>query len=93
MSGVARIVLIVALSTGMTASASIASGTPSLESLALNSVYSTALLAGRNPDAAVLKARFTVHILMKDLGMTRLTALTDVTRFTLRRRGALCGGT
>jgi hypothetical protein len=93
MSGVARVVLIVALSAGMTASANITSGSPSPESMALNSVYFTALLAGRDPDAAVRKARFTEHILMKDLGMTRSAAVTDVSRFMLRRGNALCGGT
>ena len=91
MLGVARIVLIVALSAGMTASANITSGSP--ESVALNSVYFTALLGGRDPDAAVRKVRFTVHILMKDLGMTRSAAVTDVMRYTLRRGNALCGGT
>jgi hypothetical protein len=84
-------VLIVALSAGMTASAN--STSPSPESMALNSVYFTALLVGRDPDAAVRKVRFTVSILMKDLGMTRSAALTDEMRFTLRRGGTLCGGT
>jgi hypothetical protein len=81
-------VLIVALSVGMTASAT--SGPPSAESIALNSVYFAALVAGRDPDAAVRKVRFTVHILMKDLGMTRSAALIDEMR---RRGGSLCGGT
>jgi hypothetical protein len=93
LSGVARVVLIVALSAGVTASADIASAPPSPESQALNSVYFMALLAGRDPDAAVRKARFTVRVLMKDLGMSRAAAVTDATRFTLRRGGALCGGT
>ena len=92
-SGVARVVSIVALSAGMTASASITSAPPSPESQALNSVYFTALLAGRDPDAAARKARFTVCVLMKDLGMPRSAAVTDATRFTLRRGGTLCGGT
>ena len=93
MSGVVRVVLIVALSAGITASANSTSGSPSPESMALNSVYFTALLGGKDPDAAVRKLRFTVHILMKDLGMTGSDAVTDVMRFTLRHGNALCRGT
>lgn len=92
-SGVARVVLIVALSAGMTASADITSASPSPESHALNSVYFTALLTGRDPDAAVRKARFTMRVLMQDLGMARSAAVTDVTRLILLRGGTLCGGT
>jgi hypothetical protein len=51
--GRCTVVLIVALSAGMTASANITSGRPSPESMTLNSVYFTALLAGRDPDATV----------------------------------------
>jgi hypothetical protein len=85
-------VLIAALSAGMSASATLTSGSPSLEATALNSVYYTALLTGRDPDAAVRKARHSTDVLMHQLGMTRSAAATDVTRFTLRRGGVLCGG-
>jgi hypothetical protein len=89
-AGVARVMLIVALGAGVPASATITS--PSPEAMALNSVYFTVLLSGRDPDAAVRKVRFTTHVLMHDLGMTRSAALADVTRFALRRGGVLCGG-
>jgi hypothetical protein len=88
--GVARVMLIVVLGAGVPASATITSASP--EAKALNSVYFSALLSGRNPNAAVRKARFSAHILMHDLGMTRSAALADVTQFALRCRGVLCGG-
>jgi hypothetical protein len=89
-AGVARAMLIVVLGAGVPASATVTSASPEAE--ALNSVYFSALLSGRDPNAAVRKARFSAHILMHDLGMTRSVALADVTQFALRRRGVLCGG-
>jgi hypothetical protein len=89
-AGVARVMLIVVLGAGVPASATITSASP--EAKALNSVYFTALLSGRDPDAAVRKARYSARILMHGLGMTRSAALADVTQFALRRGGVLCGG-
>jgi hypothetical protein len=54
--------LIVVLGASVPASATITP--PSPEAMALNSVYFTAWLSGRDPDAAVRKARFSAHILM-----------------------------
>jgi hypothetical protein len=88
-AGVVRVMLIVVLGAGVPASA-ITSASP--EAKALNGVDFSALLSGRDPNAAVRKARFSAHILMHDLGMTRSAALADVTQFALRRRGVLCGG-
>ena len=82
-----------ALAAVIPASGRITPSRPSAELAALDSVYYGALLSGRDPDAAVRKARFTVRVLMKDLGMPRSAAVTDATRFTLRRGGTLCGGT
>jgi hypothetical protein len=89
-AGVARVILVVVLGAGVPASATITS--PSPEAMALNRVYFTALLSGRDPDAAVRKARYTAQILMQNLGMPRSAALADVTQFALRRGGVLCGG-
>jgi hypothetical protein len=91
MSGIPRLVLIVAMSAGMSASATVTSRSPSLEATALNSVYFTALLTGRDPDAAVRKARFGIRVLMHQLGVPHSAALADETRFLLRRSGTLCG--
>lgn len=65
---------------------------PSAELAALDSVYYGALLSGRDPDAAVHKARFRTGVLMRDLGMTRSAAAADIARFMLRRGGTLCVG-
>ena len=65
---------------------------PSAELAALDSVYYGALLSGRDPDAAVRKARFRTDNLVRDLGITRSAAAADVARFMLRRGGTLCIG-
>ena len=85
-----RVMLIVVLGAGVPASATITP--PSPEAIALNSVYFTALLSGRDPDAAVRRVHHSTQVLMHDLGMTRSAALADVTQFALRRGGVLCGG-
>ncbi len=91
MTGLGRAVLIVAIGAGMPASGAVTPGRAA-EWAALDSVYYTALLSGRDPDAAVRKARFNMETLARDLGMTRSAAASDATRFLLRRGGTLCGG-
>ena len=91
MTGLGRVMLIVAIGAGMPASDAITSG-QAAEWAALDSVYYTALLSGRDPDAAVRKARFNMNTLSRDLGMTRPAAASDAARFLLRRGGTLCGG-
>jgi hypothetical protein len=56
------------------------------------STYYAALLSGRDPDAAVRKARYTAGTLMKQFGMTRPEAAAEVARFVIWRLGRLCGG-
>lgn len=65
---------------------------PTADTKAFDSVYYTALLAGRDPDAAVRKARFTAHNLMTQLGELRAQATAEVTKFMVWRAGSLCGG-
>jgi hypothetical protein len=87
-----RAALVVALAWVVAASAPIAPARPSPELAALDGVYYGALLSGRDPDAAVRKARFRTHIMVQDLGMTPTAATADVARFLLRRGGTLCSG-
>jgi len=92
MLSLGRPVLMLALCAIVPASAAVTPGQPPAELSALDSVYYTALLSGRDPAAAVRKAQFTAHILQQDLGMTPGAAAADVARFVLRRGGTLCGG-
>ena len=62
------------------------------ETKALDSIYYAALFSGRDPDAAVRKARYTAGTLMKQFGMTRPEAVAEVARFAIWRSGRLCGG-
>jgi hypothetical protein len=62
------------------------------ETEAFDSIYYAALLSGRDPDAAVRKARYTAGTLMKQFGMTRPEAAAEVARFAIWRSGRLCGG-
>ena len=84
--------LAAALVGGTSVACGFALSRPTAETKAFNSVYYTALLAGRDPDAAVRKARFTTAILMKQLGESRSQATADVTKFMVWRAGSLCGG-
>ena len=84
--------LILALVVGIPASSRITLTRTSAELAALDSVYYSALLSGRDPDAAVRKARFRTSTLMQDFGMTRSAAARDIARFMLRRGGTLCVG-
>ena len=63
-----------------------------VETKALDSIYYAALFSGRDPDAAVRKARYTAGTLMKQFGMTRPEAVAEVARFAIWRSGRLCGG-
>ena len=62
------------------------------ETKAFDSVYYAALWSGRDPDAAVRKARYTAGTLMKHSGMTRSEAVAEAVKFTIWRSGGLCGG-
>ena len=62
------------------------------ETKAFGSIYYAALLSGRDPDAAVRKARYTAGTLMKQFGMTRPEAVAEIARFAIWRSGRLCGG-
>ena len=62
------------------------------ETKALDSIYYAALFSGRDPDAAVRKARYTAGTLMKQFGMTRPEAVAEIARFAIWRSGRLCGG-
>lgn len=87
-----RAVLIVALGGTVPATSVTTPAQPPVELVALDSAYYTALLSGRDPDAAVRKARFTIGVLTRDLGMARPDAAAYVARFVRRRSGTLCGG-
>jgi hypothetical protein len=92
MTGLGRAVLILGLAAGIPASSASAPGPPPAELSALDSAYYTALLSGRDPDAAVRKARFTLGVLTRDLGMTPAAAAAYLATFVRRRSGTLCGG-
>ena len=91
MTGLLRAVLVVGLAAGISASSA---GAPAQlpEMSALDSAYYTALLSGRDPDAAVRKAHFTFGVLTHDLGMTPAAAAAYLANFVRRRSGTLCGG-
>jgi hypothetical protein len=61
------------------------------ETEAFDSVYYTALLSGRDPNAALRKADFTANLLMTQFGMTRSNAVAEVVKFMIWRSGRLCG--
>jgi len=65
---------------------------PKAETEAFESVYYAALLSGRDPDAALRKARFRTELLMKDFGESKSRAAAEVARFMIWRAGSLCGG-
>ena len=67
-------------------------GPASAETEAFERVYFSALLSGRDADAAVRKARFRTGILVKDFGMSRAEAAAEVAKFMIWRTGRLCGG-
>jgi hypothetical protein len=92
MMNIKRAALILALFAGIPASSPITLLRPSAELAALDRVYYSALLSGRDPDAAVRKARFRTTTLMRDFGMTRSAAAGDIARFMSRRGGTLCVG-
>jgi hypothetical protein len=92
MVNIKRAALILALFAGIPASSPITLLRPSAELAALDRVYYSALLSGRDPDAAVRKARFRITTLMQDFGMTRSAAAGDIARFMSRRGGTLCVG-
>jgi hypothetical protein len=62
------------------------------EAAAYDSVYYTALLTGRDADAAVRKAHYLTGAMMRQFGMTRTEAAAYVARSMVWRNGSLCGG-
>ena len=55
-------------------------------------IRTTALLTGRDPAAAVAKARFRTGVMMHDFGMTRDQAAAYVARVMIEEAGGLCSG-
>jgi hypothetical protein len=84
--------LVVGLAVGMPLAVDIALSRADAETEAFDSVYYTALLSGRDPDAALRKAHFTTSILTKQFGMPRFKAAAEVAKFMISRSGRLCGG-
>lgn len=62
------------------------------EAAAYDSVYYTALLSGRDADAAARKAHYLTATIMREFGMTRTEAAAYVVRSMVWRNGSLCGG-
>jgi hypothetical protein len=62
------------------------------EAAAYDSVYYSALLSGRDAEAAVRKAHYLTGTMMQEFGMTRAEATAYVVRSMVRRNGSLCGG-
>ena len=62
------------------------------EAAAYDSIYYTALLSGRDADAAVRKAHYLTGTMMQQFGMTRAEAAAYVARSMVWRNGRLCGG-
>jgi hypothetical protein len=62
------------------------------EAQAFHAVTLAAALSGRDPDAALRKARFTASLLAREFGMTRAEAAAEVARFMIVRGGRLCNG-
>jgi hypothetical protein len=61
------------------------------ETAAYDSVYYTALLSGRDADAALRKAHYLTGTMMQEFGMTRAEATAYVARSMVWRNGSLCG--
>ncbi|HLB98657.1 MAG TPA: hypothetical protein VJK90_13375 [Acetobacteraceae bacterium] len=62
------------------------------ETAASDSVYYTALLSGRDADAALRKAHYLTGTMMQEFRMTRAEAAAYVARSMVWRNGRLCGG-
>ena len=65
---------------------------PTADAETFDSIYYDALLSGRDPDAALRKARYLTGSLMQHLGMTRSEAAAEVAKTMIMRSGALCSG-
>lgn len=64
----------------------------SAEAQSLHIVYTAASLAGRDPDAAMRRARYTTTLFMHEFNMSRADASAEVARFTITRGQSICGG-
>lgn len=58
----------------------------------LDDIYYAALLSGREPTAALRKARFRIQLMQRDFGMTRDQAATYVARVMIEEAGGICSG-
>jgi uncharacterized membrane protein len=65
---------------------------PAAETASYETVYYTALLTGRDSNAALRKAHFRTRLLMSELGMTRSEATALAVRSVIWGAGNLCGG-
>ena len=86
------VTVMIAVAIGIPSNSNIAQNGSTAEIQAFDRIYYTALLAGRDPEAALRKAHYTTNLLMKQFGMTRSEATMDVARFMVWRTGQLCGG-
>jgi hypothetical protein len=84
--------LTVALAAGVLPHAGRALNRHAANAAAYDSVYYTALLSGRDPDAAVRKAHYLTGIMIRELGMNHTEAVAYVARSMVWRNGSLCGG-
>jgi hypothetical protein len=65
---------------------------PSAAQQMFEDIRYAAVFAGRDPDAAVRKAKLRVTLLMQDFGMSRDRAAEYVARIMLEQSGGLCSG-
>ena len=84
--------LMFAVATGIRSASDIAGGRTTAETDAFDRIYYSALLSGRDPQAALRKAQFTADLLVKQFHMTGTEAAAEVAQFMIWRAGGLCGG-
>lgn len=63
-----------------------------LDEAAYDSIYYTALLSGRDPDAAMCKAHYLTGTMMREFRMSHTEAAAYVARSMVWRNGSLRGG-
>ena len=84
--------LMLAVAAGIPSASGIAVGGPTAETEAFDRIYYSALLSGRDPQAALRKARFTADLLVRQFHMTGTEAAAEVARSMISRSGGMCGG-
>ncbi len=65
---------------------------PSATQQMFEDIRYAAMFTGRDPDAAVRKAKLRVNLLMRDFGMSEDRAAEYVARIMLEQSGGLCSG-